>query len=261
MIWDKRTPLEKEWEAIRKKELKYLSARADKKDSFLNRKLEEKVPEKLQTTLDAAFCKAFELIFEKGTGIIEKTYRREEAEKNYQINEFTSQIKQDRKSLKAFSKKAKGLGNVNLLLSGASGVGMGVLGIGLPDIPLFTGMVLKGIYEIALSYGYSYESEQERFFILTLIQGALSYGDELMEINQRLNDYMRTGSLPEGYDRAQQIKDTAGTLSKELLYMKFLQGIPIVGAVGGFYDAIYMKQIVEYANLKYQYRFLREKLS
>ena len=149
---------------------------------------------------------------------------------------------------------------MNLLISGASGVGMGVLGIGLPDIPLFTGMVLKGIYEIALSYGYSYESEQERFFILTLIQGALSYGDELIEINQRLNDYMRTGSLPECYNRVQQIKETAGTLSKELLYMKFLQGIPIVGAVGGFYDAIYMRQIVEYANLKYQYRFLREKL-
>ena len=260
MIWDKKTPLEKEWEAIRKKELKYLNARADKKDSLLNRKLEEKVPEKLQATLDAAFCKAFELIFEKGTGIIEKTYKREEAEKSYQINEFTSQIRQDRKSLKAFSKKAKGSGNLNLLISGASGVGMGVLGIGLPDIPLFTGMVLKGIYEIALSYGYSYESEQERFFILTLIQGALSYGDELIEINQRLNDYMRTGSFPDGYNRVQQIKETAGTLSKELLYMKFLQGIPIVGAVGGFYDAIYMKQIVEYANLKYQYRFLREKL-
>lgn len=260
MIGDRRTPIEKEWDAIRKKELKYLNSRSNKKDSFLNRKLEEKVPEKLQSTLDAAFCKAFELIFEKGTGIIEKTYKREEAEKNYQINEFTSQIKQDRKSLKAFSKKAKGSGNVNLLLSGASGVGMGVLGIGLPDIPLFTGMVLKGIYEIALSYGYSYESEQERYFILTLIQGALSYGDELIEINQRLNEYMRTGKLPECYDRAQQIKDTAGTLSKELLYMKFLQGIPIVGAVGGFYDAIYMKQIVEYANLKYQYRFLREKL-
>ncbi|MBQ7943497.1 MAG: EcsC family protein [Lachnospiraceae bacterium] len=260
MIGDRRTPIEKEWDAIRKKELKYLNSRSNKKDSFLNRKLEEKVPEKLQTTLDTAFCKAFELIFEKGTGIIEKTYKREEAEKNYQINEFTSQIKQDRKSLKAFSKKAKGSGSVNLLLSGASGVGMGVLGIGLPDIPLFTGMVLKGIYEIALSYGYSYESEQERYFILTLIQGALSYGDELIDINQRLNEYMRTGKLPDCYDRAQQIKDTAGTLSKELLYMKFLQGIPVVGAVGGFYDAIYMKQIVEYANLKYQYRFLREKL-
>ena len=38
---------------------------------------------------------------------------------------------------------------------------MGVLGIGLPDIPVFTGMILKNIYETALQYGYSYESREE----------------------------------------------------------------------------------------------------
>ena len=38
--------------------------------------------------------------------------------------------------------------------------------------------------------------------------------------------------------------------------MKFLQGIPIVGVVGGAADAVYMKQILEYANIKYKHRFL-----
>lgn len=38
----------------------------------MNQKLEEKIPPKLQGTLDAAFAKAFALIFEKGTGIIER---------------------------------------------------------------------------------------------------------------------------------------------------------------------------------------------
>ena len=55
------------------------------------------------------------------------------------------------------------------------------------------------------------------------------------------------------------IKITAAGLSKELLYMKFLQGIPIVGAVGGFYDAFYMKSITKYANIKYRKRFLLSK--
>ena len=41
-----------------------------------------------------------------------------------------------------------------------------------------------------------------------------------------------------------------------LLYMKFLQSIPIVGAVGGAYDFVYMKQINEYARIKYHKRFL-----
>ena len=49
-------------------------------------------------------------------------------------------------------------------------------------------------------------------------------------------------------------------MSGELLYMKFLQGIPIVGAVGGAYDFVYMKQINEYAKIKYHKRFLAEKI-
>ena len=66
--------------------------------------------------------------------------------------------------------------------------------------------------------------------------------------------------IPEGYDEKIQIERAAEGLSKELLYMKFLQGIPVVGAVGGIYDAVYMKRITEYANLKYKKRFLMKKM-
>ena len=62
--------------------------------------------------------------------------------------------------------------------------------------------------------------------------------------------------LPEEYQDKEQIEQTAGALSKELLFMKFLQGIPVVGAVGGAYDAVYMKRITEYAELKYRLRYL-----
>ena len=41
--------------------------------------------------------------------------------------------------------------------------------------------------------------------------------------------------------------------------MKILQGIPIVGAIGGAYDVVYLKKITEYANLKYKKRFLVKK--
>ena len=41
--------------------------------------------------------------------------------------------------------------------------------------------------------------------------------------------------------------------------MKFLQGVPIVGIVGGAYDVVYLKMITEYANLKYKRRFLLKK--
>ncbi len=256
LFGDKRAPIEKEWQKLQVQEEKFLQKRLEKKDSLLNQKLEEKIPPKLQNTLDAGFAKAFHLIFEKGTGIIEKTYQKEKIEQDYQIKQYISQVKQDSKSMRAFSKEAKSAGNKNLLLSGVSGIGMGVLGIGLPDIPIFTGMILKNIYEIALHYGYRYETEEEKYFILLLIQGAVSYGEEVAGINQKLNQFMEEEQIPYDYQESVQIEKTAGALSKELLYMKFLQGIPIVGAVGGAYDAIYMRRVTEYAELKYRHRHL-----
>ena len=75
-------PCEKEWEALLKKEQRLLEKRKEKKETALNRLLAEKVPEKLQHTLDIAFEKAFHLIFEKGTGIIEKTYQKDKLKKS-----------------------------------------------------------------------------------------------------------------------------------------------------------------------------------
>lgn len=252
---EKLTPLQKEWLKLERQEQAYLQKRAQRTESKLNQFLEQKVPENLQNTLNAAFSKAFYLVFEKGTGIIEKTYKKEELQKTYQINEYAAQIRGNRQSLKAFSKKASGAGNVNLFLSGVSGIGLGVLGIGIPDIVLFTGLMLKSIYEIALNYGFDYQTEEEKHFILLLIQGALSYETALQEINEELNFYIDNGSYHKEVNLDESIRNGAGCLSKELLYMKFLQGIPIVGAAGGAYDAIYMKQIVKYAEMKYRRRF------
>lgn len=255
----RKSPLEKEWLKLEKQEQAYLQKRMEKKDSRLNQLLAQKVPEKLQGTLDTAFFKAFQLVFDKGTGVIEKTYQREELQKNYQINEYTNQVRGNRKALKAFSKKASGAGTVNLVLSGVSGIGLGVLGIGLPDIVLFTGLMLRSVYEIALNYGFDYQEPNEKRFILLLIQGALSYGSDLEKINNELNAYMECGTYQKEVSLEDSIKAAAGCLSKELLYMKFLQGIPIIGAAGGAFDAVYMKQVVKYAEFKYRRRFYGEK--
>lgn len=256
MFFKKKTPYEKELAALLKKERRFLKERSEKKDSFLNRQLEKYVPAKLQSTLDAAFSKAFGLIFEKGTKVIEKTYNKEGHRIDYYENDYMNGVLESKKTLRAFSKKAKAAGNKNLLLSGAAGIGMGIIGVGIPDIPVFTGLLLKSIYEIALDYGFEYETEKERAFILWVIAGAVSYGENITEINDKINVFIATGELPEDYDRAEAVSAAAGALSKELLYMKFVQGIPIVGAVGGLYDAVYMKRINEYANLKYRKRML-----
>lgn len=255
-MFKKLSPYEKEWADMIKKEEKFLKARADKKDSFLNRKLEKVVPAKLQETIDEAFSKVFNLIFEKGTGFIEKTYSKQRLKEEYAEKDYASLTDHSGKQLRSFSKKAKASGTGNMILSGAAGIGMGAAGVGIPDIPIFTAMLFKSIYEIALNYGFSYDNDRERNFILLLIQGAVSYGDNLTRINNEIDRFIKTGKFDENVDLQKQIKKTSALLSKELLYMKFLQGTPIVGAIGGFYDVLYMKNITDYANIKYKRRFL-----
>lgn len=254
-----KTPLEKEWRKLEKEEFYFLDKNMHKKDSKLNQLLSDKVPDGMQDTLDAAFTKAFHLVFEKGSDLIEKTYKRDEIEKNYQINDYTLNVKENRKNLKTFSKKARGAGTANLLISGASGIGMGVLGIGIPDIVVFTSLMLRSLYEICLNYGYDYKDAEEKKFLLLLIQGAFSHDTNLLRINEQLNFYIEHGEFSKTVSMNDCIDEAAKCLSKELLYMKFLQGLPLVGVVGGAYDVIYMKQVNKFGELKYRRRFLEEK--
>lgn len=253
------TPREREWKRLMKQERSFLAKGSSLRAGTVSRLLEGKVPDKLQDTLDAAFAKAFEIIFEKGTGIIEKTYSREKIEHQNKVNLYSVDLAENKKTLRKFEKETGSSNTKNLLLSGASGIGLGVLGIGLPDIPLFVGTLLKSIYEIALHFGYDYESQEEKYFILKLVETALSGGVKLREGDRALNQFIDEPYLPEDYDQHRQIRETSETMSAELLYLKFLQGIPVVGAVGGAYNAVYMQKVQKYAKIKYYRRFLTDR--
>lgn len=255
-VFQKKTPRDAEWEKIEKQEKRFRKERAERKEATWQQMLEEKVPDQLQKTLDFAFCKAFAAVFEKGTGVIEKTYKKEETEREYKVRAYSLSLKEDKNSLRAFSKQAKRSGTKNVLLSGVEGVGLGILGIGIPDIPLLTAMMLKSVYQISLHYGIEYDTELERYFIMELIRGSFAYGEEYEEIERNIETFLSHETLPENYIRKEQIIKTSAAVSRELVYMKFLQGIPVIGVVGGVFDAVYVRQLVRYANLKYRKRFL-----
>lgn len=130
--------------------------------------------------------------------------------------------------------------------------------MGIPDIPVFLGVLLKSIYEIALSYGFSYDTEEERIFILKLIEAALSHEEELAGRNTELNLWIQGGRTFD-ISRSDQERRTSDALSRELLYLKFVQGVPVLGVVGGVSDMVYQKKISDYAALKYKRRFLEKK--
>lgn len=262
---------ENEWRLHNLKEESFIVRHVmDKTPKWVNL-VEKKVPETLQNTLETAFNKAFVTVFDKGAGLIEKTYRKDRQidlfkanKKNMDSGEFNG------RAVKKFERQAKRTVYKNLAISSVEGVGLGVIGLGIPDIPIFVSVLLKSIYEIALSYGFSYTTDKEKLFILKIIDTSLKSGDILRkkdeELNKLIERYHKEDTVPEQVGKTdefvtelqiiRQIDYSAQALSHELLYGKFVQGMTFVGVVGGTADFTCLKKITDYAALKYKRRFL-----
>lgn len=262
---------ENEWRLHNLKEESFIVRHVmDKTPKWVNL-VEKKVPETLQNTLETAFNKAFVTVFDKGAGLIEKTYRKDRQidlfkanKKNMDSGEFNG------RAVRKFERQAKRTVYKNLAISSVEGVGFGVIGLGIPDIPIFVSVLLKSIYEIALSYGFSYTTDKEKLFILKIIDTSLKSGDILRkkdgELNKMIERYHKEDTVPEQVGKTdefvtelqiiRQIDYSAQALSHELLYGKFVQGMTFVGVVGGTADFTCLKKITDYAALKYKRRFL-----
>lgn len=139
--------------------------------------------------------KAFSFIFQNGSTIIEHTYRKADLENEYAIRDFAVQRKWGRRKLRQLQSGAWRGNLCNLTMTTLEGVGLGLLGIGMPDIVLFLGTLLKGIYKTALRYGFQYDSPQEQMFILKMMATALFTGDDWVERNMQVEKFMGGDTL------------------------------------------------------------------
>ena len=245
--------IKKEIIALKRKEEAFL--KKERTEIALKEVIYEKVPEKLIGTLELAFTKAFKLVFLKGTGLIEKTFKKEDLDLEFEANDFILHKKTSKKAIKRMDKISGKSNLLNNSFATVSGFGMGLLGMGIPDIPVLVSIILKGVYQIALSYGFDYNNENEKIYILRLIRVALTAGEDRLKYNDELEsmDY-------EGVTVDQEITKTAKVLSDELLVEKFVQGMFIVGIIGGFVNHSVYKKISKLASIKYKKRYLFMKL-
>lgn len=241
--------LKKELTKARISETDFLIRRKKQKQSYIDSKIEKYVPEGLAGTLGAAFTKAFEIIFRDGTGIIKKTYGRGSS---------------DNDDIVMLRNRARAILAKDTVVTAAEGTGLGLAGIGLPDIPVFTAVLLRNIYQLAECYGFDYESKTEQVFILKLIETGLSYGESAEKLNDELNAFMEQIDN-EDYTYygliSQQIKAASEAVSKEVLYMKFIQTIPVVGAAGGISNLTCLNKVGRFAELKYRKRFIMKTIN
>lgn len=288
---DKKTPLDKEWDSFLKRENKTLKRYGTRKEPFWEKKLHKAVPDGLREKLEDAFYKAFCVILENGTGVIEKTFSREKLEAEFKTREYAGRLYPVRKNLAAGRKLAARQAAAGVAGACAEGAVLGLLGIGLPDIPLFLSALLRGMYTQALHFGVDYRNPEEQELLLELLALSLYSGEDFKErdaaLNRKLYQMAHRAhgatplekvsadvAAPPGKTQAFESEppekgpadldaaalDASRALSGELLYMKFLQGVPIAGVIGGLYDGIYMKKVTGYAAIKLERRYLLGKL-
>lgn len=223
--------------------------------------LAEKIPPKLQEAIEKAFIKGFDLVFDKAGPILEKTYPKERIQAQHEVGDFAVDRLGPRKHLKKMDRQANRSSRGHTLLATLEGAGLGLLGIGVPDIPILTSLLFRSIYEIGLSYGFGHESIQERFYVLWLLKGALAQGEAQTRADaqvEQIGAYI-DWELDFDLDLEEQIQDTARFLSQVMLMGKYLQSLPLVGVYGGWQNHVIMKRVCLYAKLKYKKRYLKKK--
>lgn len=260
-MWTLRDLIKKNLNKLEKKENKILNNKKgviDEKLEPLISKVESCVPEGLRETLDKAFYNSFKIVFEKGTKVIEISYNKDKIQFKHNVHDFSFRKIKNSRALKKIDRYAQRSKLVNTSISTIEGAGLGFLGMGLPDIPLFTAVILKTIYEISLSYGYLYELNDEKIYILNLINAALTDDETQKKYNSRVDAISHNidNHFIMVYDMDKEILKTSKILSDSMLTSKFVQGIPIVGAVGSIANYRIINKIGKYCSIKYKKRYL-----
>lgn len=255
--------LRKQLALIEKREKKLLIEKEaniiQEKVNPLVEKVQLIIPPKLKSTMEVAFFKGFALIFEKGVPYIEKTYNKDKLQLEHDINHMAMERRPSRKYMKQMDKSSSRSNFVNSSIAMFEGGLLGFLGIGIPDIPLFLSVLLKSVQEIAISYGYSYEKEEEKIYLLALICGALAKGEEKEYYMNFIDDIGTLNDSKKAFEYTQQeiMEEASDYLAESLLTAKFIQGIPIVGIVGGAINPIIVQKVTIFAKLKYKKRYLK----
>ena len=135
---------------------------------------------------------------------------------------------------------------------------MGVLGIGLPDVPIFLAAVFKTLFEISLRFGYPYNTRQEQLYQMLVICAAVGEPADRRRAATDLNLLARELQIGAGvsFSWEETKRRAAKALCSAALTGKVVQGVPIVGVYGGFRNGVLLRQIGSMAAVKYQQRLL-----
>ena len=222
--------------------------------------VEKRIPPKVYEGLVSAFSTGFSLVFRQGRRLIELTYDKKGLRQQHQQRDQAVRQGSGRQELRQMQEVSRRRNGVNMTATTAEGIALGIFGVGLPDVVLFLSTLLKGIYETALNYGFEYESPEEQYWILAMMGTALARGkdwergdrevERLMAERVKVSEEMLKG----------RIQKTASVFAMDMLVLKFIQGMPVVGLIGGAANPVYYRKVMDYVEVKYKKRYLLKQL-
>ncbi len=252
--------IKKELRKVKKQETRFVYRAVSNGGSYIQGVVNRIIPRKISNKLNAAFGKAFSLIFSKGRIVIKKTYSEKRMKKTFEEDRRFAAVADNRLSVKSFHRKAWRLGMLNGIIAGCIGMGLGLLGRGLIDIPVFVSVAFRDIYLTALCYGFDYEKQEEQYLMMKMMEAAISSGETAEILNEEVD--VLINNIDDGIYKYQegdiqtQMASASDELANQILYLKFLQLVPVAGAVAGCSDIVYLSKIHRYINIKYRKRFL-----
>ena len=93
--------------------------------------------------------------------------------------------------------------------------------------------------------------------ILKMMAASLSKGTDWFQRNQEVNSWILPGErCVSDVDFETQIQETAAVFAVDMLLLKFIQGLPVVGLLGGAANPLYYHKILQYVQMKYKRRYL-----
>lgn len=243
--------VEKELQSVIRQEKRWQKRTRRESEPEWRRELEGRIPAGMSSALEKAFCKAFSLVFLRGGDILEKSYDKDGILEEYSIRDRAVRLKGGRRELRKLHAGAQQADLKNLAFTTVEGIALGVVGIGIPDILLFIGTLLKGVYETVLRYGYGYESRREQMIILKMISASLNTGERREQLDREIDLWMMEENRIVSQEMLEnQLWETARLFAADMLLLKVIQGIPVIGAVGGAANPVYYRKVLRYVGMK-----------
>lgn len=255
---DYRQAMEREIRVVQARERRMERAAHREHLSSVAAKGREKIPDNVQSALEEGFTQGFRAVFRHGFALLKRTYCRDEIAYNEEEQRKLFDDCGVQKGLAKVRKTAKAHYGRELLATTAEGAGLGLLGIGLPDIVLFCGFLMRGLSMLAIRYGCDPDSPEERMLMLKMIEAALAKGKAYEKKNNEVDNALCWPETLLYIGEKAQIKKTAKRLAQELLALKFVQGIPVAGILAAPGNPVCYHKIMTYARVKYYKRYLRQ---